>query len=153
MLAERIKQIVSDFNQGIPEDEQLWHYNYGGAHWQNKLDLPKDEELPFAERNKYLLLLWQDRDKKKNEFGATDGYTFTGELLLLVRSKLSDEDYNYKYETHIKHLYAESDNVEDSINVCEEWMVTRWKEIEVENVYDTNLDGLKIQFTLTYEYY
>lgn len=149
MLVERVKEIVSNFNQGIPEVEQLWHFNYGAAHWQNLKDFPKDEELPFKARNRYLLLLWQDREKIKNEYGATVGYTFTGEFLLMVRSKISDEDYNYKYDTHIKNLYAESDLIDNDFTSCEEWLVKKWKEIEVENVYDTNMDGLKIQFTLT----
>lgn len=148
MLVERIKQIVDNFNNGIPVVDHKWKFNYGKEHWQNLKDLPNDEDLPFAERIKYVFLGWQDREFIKNEYGATIGYTFTGELMLLVRSKISDEDYNYKYDIHIKNLQAESNAIEKSFSICEEWLVKRWKEIEVENIYDTNMDGLKVQFTI-----
>lgn len=148
MLVERIQEIVGNINSA--NENELYHFNYGAAHWQNVNDFPDDGELPFEERNKYVLLLWQDRDKKFNEYGSLTGYEFTGEMLLVVRSQIMDADYNDKYERHIKDLYAESDKMDSDFNSCEEWLVTRWKEIEVENVYDTNVDGLKILFTLTY---
>lgn len=147
MLVERLEELIDDFN--FPTDPvKLWHFNYGKEYWQNLQDLPNDAEIPFAERNKYVLLLWQDVDPKFNEFGVVESNTITGELLLMVRSKISDEDYNYKYQTHIKNLHAESANMVENFSVCDDWLIKRWKQIEVENAFDTNLDGLKIQFTL-----
>ena len=141
MLVERLKEAC---------DNVEWEFNYGRGHWQNLLDVPDDSDQPFADRKKYFLLLWKDRDFKLNDYGAIDGYIFDGELVLCVRSKLSDEDYNEKYETHIKNLELEIEKIFDNITSCEQWLITRWKEIEVENEYDTNLDGLKVRFQITY---
>lgn len=142
MLIEKLKQVSKQLG---------WEFNYGKGHWQNIQDLPDDGDLPFAQRKKYFLLLWKDREKIKGGYGETTGYRFTGEFLLVVRSRMSDEDYNYKYETHIKNLESEANKFDGAINDCDDFVVARWKEIEVENMYDTNMDGLKIQFTVEHE--
>lgn len=147
MLVERLEEMVEDFNVStLPQ--KIWYFNYGKEYWQNLQDLPNDAELPFPERRKYVLLLWQDVDPKFNEFGVVESNTITGEMLLVVRSNISDADYNFKYQTHIKNLHAESSNMIENFTICDEWLIKRWKQIEVENAFDTNLDGLKIQFTL-----
>ncbi len=141
MLIEKLKEVAGLIG---------WEFNYGKGHWQNLQDLPDDSTKLFEERNKYFLLLWKDREKTKNKYGATTGYIYTGEFLLVVRSRQDDEDYNYKYETHIKNLENESDKFESYFYGCDNYVIKRWKEIEVENMYDPNLDGLKIQFTIEY---
>lgn len=147
MLVESLKQIVSQFvAQGLK-----WNFNYGKDHWQNTANYPDDAELPFAERQKYLLLLWKDRTFAVNKHGAVTGYTFDGEMVLLVRSKISDPTYDYKYETHIKNLETETEKLFNAIPDCDGWTIKAWKETEVENLYDANMDGLKIRFTFEYE--
>jgi hypothetical protein len=147
MLVESLEEVVSQFvAQGLK-----WNFNYGKDHWQNTGDYPEDAELPFAERQKYLLLLWKDRTFAVNKHGAVTGYTFDGEMVLLVRSKISDPTYDYKYETHIKNLEAETERLFNSIPDCDSWTIKAWKETEVENIYDANMDGLKIRFTFEYE--
>lgn len=143
MLVEKLKQTA--------ETVFDWKFDYGKDYWQNKGDYPDDSLLPFAERKKYLLLLWKDRDKIKNKHGATIGYRFTGSMLLTVRSRFNDPDYQYKYDTHIKNLEELADQLEDQFHECEDWCVKAWKEIEVENQFDTNMDGLKINFTIEYD--
>lgn len=143
MLVEKIKSIA--------ETVLNWNFKYGKDHWQNKEDYPDDSLLDFEERQKYLLLLWKDRDKIKNKHGATVGYIFTGSMLLSVRSKFNDPSYIYKYETHIKNLEALADQLEEQFFECDDWTVKAWKEIEVENQFDTNMDGLKINFTIEYD--
>lgn len=150
MLVESLKQIISQFNS-LTAPNNKWTFNYGKEYWQNKGDYPKDEELPFAERQKYLFLLWKDRGFIINKNGAMIGTRYDGEMVLLVRSKISDPTYDYKYETHIKNLEAESERVYNSFLDCDGWTITAWKEIEVENEYDTNMDGLKIKFTVEYD--
>lgn len=142
MLVEKFKEICL---QGS------WQFNYGAGHWQNVQDFKDDSDLDFENRKKYFLLLWQDREVLLNEYGAVIGYEFTGESVFCVRSKISDEDYNYKYEAHIKNLRNEISKIFNSVNTCEEWTIKRWKEVEVENEYDTNVDGLKIEFTFRYD--
>ncbi len=143
MLVEKIKSIAETvFN---------WKFDYGKDYWQNRGDYPDDSLLPFEEREKYLLLLWKDRDKIKNKHGATVGFNFTGSMLLMVRSKFDDPNYQYKYDTHIKNLEALADQLEEQFFECDDWTVKSWKEIEVENQFDTNMDGLKINFTIEYD--
>lgn len=151
MLVEKLKEIVVKFNNALDERLELYHFHYGKGHWQNLLDLPNDELMPFEQRNKYLQLFWQDRDNKINDYSAITGADYTGEMLLTVRSKFDDPSYEYKYETHIKNLYAESENIINEFRICDGWTVKRWKETEVENMMDTNLDGLKISFTLEFD--
>ena len=141
MLVERLKEACDSIG---------WNFNYGRGHWQNLNDFPDDSQYPFPQRAKYFLLLWKDRDFKINDYGAVVGYSFEGEVVLCVRSKISDADYNFKYEEHIKNLEIEAEKLFEDFTSCEEWTMKRWKEIEVENEYDTNLDGLKVRFTVEF---
>jgi len=97
------------------------------------------------------MLLWKDRDFLINSFGAVEGYIFDGEIILAVRSRLSDPDSEYKYETHIKNLELEVEKLFEDFTVCEEWTIKKWKEIEVQNEYDTNMDGLKVRFQFEFK--
>lgn len=140
MIVDKLKEIAEGFD---------WTFEYGPDDWQNLGDYELDDNKPFNERKKYFLLLWKDTDPKLNSFGATDGITYEGEIVLMVRSKMSDPSYEYKYETHIKNLEALSRQAREELLGCNDgWMVTKWKETEVTNVYDTNMDGLKIRFVV-----
>lgn len=147
MLVESLKEIVNQFNIiGLK-----WTFKYGKDDWQNKGDYPKDDQLPFVERQKYLFLLWKDRGFVINKHGAVAGTKYDGEMVLLVRSKISDPTYEYKYETHIKNLEGECERLYNAFLDCDGWLITSWRETEVSNIYDTNMDGLKIKFTIEYE--
>lgn len=141
MLVERLKEACDSIG---------WNFDYGKDFWQNLKDLPDDGSLPFNERAKYLMLLWRHREFILNDYGAIVGYTFNGEIVLSVRSKFSDPSFDYKYETHIKNLEIETEKIFDNFTSCEEWTIKKWGDDEVENEYDTNLDGLKIRFTVEF---
>jgi len=142
MLVKSIKEIAENLN---------WKFDYGKDYWQNRGDYADDGNLPFEERKKYLSLLWKDRDFVINKHGGIEGYVFFGEMLLLVRSRISDPTYQYKYQTHIEKLEACAELLYQEFNDCDGWKIKAWKEIEVSNVYDTNMDGLKINFTMEYD--
>lgn len=150
MLVEKLKEIVSQFNTATAPNPK-WNFKYGKDEWQNTGDYKEDHALPFFDRQKYLFLLWKDRGFVINKHGAVTGSKFEGEMVLLVRSKISDPTYDYKYETHIKNLEAETEKIYNSFSDCDGWTFTYWKETEVSNIYDTNMDGLKIKFTVEYE--
>ncbi|WP_445454097.1 hypothetical protein [Flavobacterium sp. 25HG05S-40] len=131
-----------------PPADQLYHYAYGKDEWQNLADHPKDENKQFEQRNKYFKVLWIDDDPTFNQYSGVERMKFDGEMLILASSKLSDGSYEYKYETHIKNLKALAMSFCDKLADCDNYQVTRWKMIEVENIYDNNLDGVKIQFSV-----
>lgn len=143
MLIEKLKEISIEEN---------WIFAYGKDHWQNLTDDQIDDELPFEDRKKYLKLLWKDSARSFDQYGTETTRTFTGDLLVLVRSKISDSNYEYKYEKHIANLEAIIDRqLILKFDICERFVIKSWRQTEVENVYDSNLDGLKISFTIDYE--
>lgn len=149
MLQERIKETVNNLNAPAPA-EQLFHFAYGKDHWQNLADHSKDDNKPFEERNKYFKLLWVDDTHKMNSFSAVEIITFDAELLILASSKITDPSYEYKYENHIKKLKEQAAIFYDKFIDCSNWSITAWKVIEVENIYDNNLDGIKIKITASH---
>ena len=123
-------------------------YQYGAAHWQNLIDAGDDTGLPFENKTKYLLFLWHDEEDQINEYGACTGHNYIGELLLMVRSKLSDESQETKYRDAVKYLKTVADMLREQYIDCEGFRVKQWKKIEVYDEFDTNMDGLKIRFTI-----
>lgn len=139
MLVEKIEAIAQALN---------WKFKYGKAHWQNLGDFPDDADLPFAERQKYLQLLWKDRTGILNGYGVEEGEVFDGEFVLAVRSRLTDPTYQYKYDTHIKGLELLLQDMQAAMMDCDGLTIKSWRETEVENLYDANMDGLKVTFRI-----
>lgn len=123
-------------------------YQYGASHWQNLLQAEDDTDIPFENKIKYLLFLWHDEDDILNEHGGLQGHTFTGELLLMVRSKLSDESQETKYRDAVRHLKDVANLLREEYVDCDGFYMKQWKKIEVYDEFDTNMDGLKIRFTI-----
>lgn len=123
-------------------------FQYGSEHWQNLIDAEDDTVKTFEQKKKYLLFLWHDEDDILNDQGGCEGYTYTGELLLMVRSKLSDESQETKYQDAVKYLKGVANEVRDQYLDCDGYWVKQWKKIEVYDEFDTNMDGLKIRFTI-----
>jgi hypothetical protein len=153
MLTEKLTEITAELNQNEPQGfRDIWNFVDGNNEWQNLGDYPEDAGLEFAKRKKYLLLLWKDREHTLSDLGSVQGFTFTGDMILSVRSKISDPTYNYKYEQHIKNLYSVSEKILNMFSDCDGFVIKRWKESEVIDTFDTNMDGLKISFTIEFTY-
>jgi len=119
-------------------------------HWQNLNDFECDHHLSFDERKKHLLLVYVDFQKLFNEYNSIESITYDFQFILAVKSKLDDPDYQFKYDTHIKNLTAEIDKLIDRISHCSDGIQMKsYKATEVENIIDTNLDGLKVNVSLT----
>ncbi|WP_312557901.1 hypothetical protein [Empedobacter brevis] len=142
MLAEKIKVISNSLG---------WKFNQGSDVWQNLVDFPDDCENPFEEKQIYCLLLWNDDETIFNEFSTPTRIDFTGEFVLAVRSRIDDKDYNQKYDNHIKHLKKVLQSFYNQFGLCEDFNITRAKESEVVNVYDNNLDGVKVNYSINVE--
>lgn len=140
MLVEKLEQISKELG---------WSFNYGNHFWQNLNDFEDDSKLPFDEKQIYCLLLWQDVERKFNEYSTPVQRVFNGELILCVRSHMDEVDYYQKYNNHIKQLRIVLEDFYNLFHSCEEFNLVRAKEIEVANTYDTNLDGIKLEFTIS----
>ncbi|MEC4050656.1 hypothetical protein OX284_014550 [Flavobacterium sp. SUN046] len=149
MLVDQFKTIVNSFNSN---GNSTWNFEYGADHWQNlKSSLVDEQQIQFILRQKYLLLLWKDRSFIINDQGAIEGCQYDGEFVLTVRSKISDPTYEYKYETNIKNLESQTEMIFNEFSDCDGWCIKKWKETEVENLWDDNMDGLKVSFTIEWK--
>jgi len=143
--------MIVDYTDQFATTVLGYKFQYGAKEWQNLLDAEDDTMLTFEEKQKYLLFLWKDRKLIINEHGGIEGFKFKGELLLMVRSKLSDESQETKYKDAVEHLQSESIKIMLSYLDCDGFWVKDWNEIEVYDEFDTNMDGLKIQFTIEFK--
>lgn len=134
MIVEKIKQIAKDLN---------YKFNYGAYEWQNLIDLTENNQI-------YLLLLWKDTNRVFNDYNVIEKTSYTGEFILCKRSNFQEPDYNYKYENYIKELETEAKNIIKNISICDNLLLEKWSETEVSDQLDTNLDGLKINFQITF---
>lgn len=125
-----------------------YHFCYGKMHWQNLGDFPLQYDMLWEERKKYFHLIFVNRTNQFNDFNAIDTINFEGTFILSVRSKITDQDYEFKHEHNIKGLQLEIESILKNITACSSMQITRWKETEVEDMFDANLDGLKIDFTI-----
>lgn len=140
MLVDKFKEIAEGLG---------WFFNYGDYHWQNLNDFEDDTSL---ENQKIaFLLLWKDRDKHLNDFNVVTAETFEGEFIMAVRSKFDDKDHNDKYEQRIKKIEEKSALFSNLITDCDSLFIKYWKETEVENALDTNVDGIKVKFRIRHE--
>ncbi|WP_299153085.1 hypothetical protein [uncultured Christiangramia sp.] len=139
--------MIVDFTERLATDAG-YGYQYGAEHWQNLLDAPDDTKTDFESKKKYWLFLWHDDDDILNDYGGCEGHVFTGEFLLMIRSKISDESQEMKYKDGVRYLKELSNEIRDMYNDCDGYRVKKWKKIEVYDQFDTNMDGLKIKFTI-----
>lgn len=74
--------------------------------------------------------------------------TYTGKFMLLVSSDV-DEDYKTKYNDHIKPLITDSTQIiKDSI-LCSDHEINKFQTVEVINLFDVNLDGVLVNYSIT----
>lgn len=74
--------------------------------------------------------------------------TYSGKFMLLLSSDI-DEDYSTKYTTYIKPLL---DNGTQSIKnnlLCGDYQINKFQTIEIINLFDNNLDGILVNYSVT----
>lgn len=141
MLIEKLSQIA---------EERGFDFNIGDEHWQNLLDGVDDVDSDFEKKKVYMLVFSDKESAKIDGFGGVSDNFFTGVFLLAVRSRISDFDFNYKYEKHIKPLKELWKQIRDvDFTNCEgislkSYNVEGWRE----NYLDTNLDCLEVRLTI-----
>lgn len=144
MLVEKIKEIANA--RGL-------EFNIGNDEWQNLLDAVDDTALPFEDKKVYLLLFSEKENRSYGKNYAVTSNNYNAIFLLAVRSKISDPNFEYKYDNHIKPLKELAREIEDNdFGICEDltlksFSLEGWRE----NYYDTNLDCVEVRLSVDYD--
>jgi len=119
-----------------------WTFSYGNRANHNLIRSSLDD-------NKIYLLLDPVRiSQPSDEFGGVKETVFTGNFILGIQSTI-DKTYEEKYEDNIKPLKNnELPKIKTLLN-CGDYEITAWSFFEDINLYDTNLDGLVVSYTIS----
>lgn len=137
-MKEKLQQIAR--NNG-------WSFDYGRDDYSN-LERSDDKE--------FYLFLDPIEELVRFEEGAQEvGRTYNGRLLLLMVSDYDrvydDQEGNIpsegKYEKYIKQCKEEVMKIANAF--CWEYDILQWRMLEVINLYDTNFDGVLVNFQIT----
>lgn len=79
---------------------------------------------------------------------GTETNTYSGKFMLLVSSDI-DEDYKQKYISNIKPLMSGATKSIKNELVCAEATINKFTQVEVINLFDINLDGLLITYSIS----
>jgi hypothetical protein len=117
-----------------------WGFEYSRADYQN---LNEDIEAGKV----YLFLDPIQTESKFTETG-NETLTYTGKLMLLLSSDV-DEEYIDKYNDYIKPLFKFNlQAIKDEL-ACDDYQINSFKSTEIINLFDANLDGILINYTIT----
>ena len=119
-------------------------YLYGLGHWLNLDDMEDDVEYPANKKN-VLVKLWEVCRTRESRTGHLLNTEWEGKLTIGVRSRIDDEDYQFKFENHIEWCYGYWDQIVNSFDACG-YVFTYDKINEYENYFDHNEDGIIIEF-------
>lgn len=139
MLVQKVKEICNV--KGLT-------YKGGDDFWLNLSDYPEDADLPFEERQKYVFLRPANEKGNINGYGAIESFDIDFNIVLAVRSKLSDESFDYKFDTHIKKLKPIARDFIESFSSCDGFLLKAFSMSIVTDVYDTNMDGYLIKILM-----
>lgn len=128
-----------DILKNIAESND-WVFKYARQDFQNLYDEMEND----------LVHLFVDPITIDTVFSATgnETITYSGKLMLLVSSDIGD-DYETKYENTIKELIATSTSRITQRMICEDATINKFQTVEVINLFDYNLDGVLVNYSIT----
>lgn len=120
-----------------------WVFEYSRTDYQNLTnDIENDKIYFFVDP----III----DSKFSDSG-TESKTYSGRIMILVSSDV-DEDYNYKYENHIKPLIENTSGIIKNNFSCSDFELMKFQTTEVINLFDSNLDGILINYAASNPY-
>jgi len=118
-----------------------WTFSYGNRANHNLIRSSLDDNQI------YLLLDPVRTSQPSDEFGGEKETVFTGNFILGIQSTI-DKTYEEKYEDNIKPLKNnELPKIKNLLN-CGDYQLNGWSFFEDINLYDTNLDGLVVTYSI-----
>lgn len=142
MLVEKIKKIATQRN---------FEFKIGNEHWQNLIDAKDDVDKEFKDKKVHLLLFTEKESRTYGDFAVKDDNR-NAIFLLAVRSRISDKDFDYKYDKHIKPLKELARDIEDNdFGICDDmslksYSIEGWRE----NYLDANFDCVEVRISVEY---
>lgn len=120
---------------------QGWSFDYGRTDFHNLFNEVETDVL-------HLFLDPVERSKVRNDSGNIEEYVYSGNMILLLNSDIDEGgDYNFRYTEYIKPiLEGHIETIEEDLICGNEATIKEWKEIEVINMFDQNLDGVIITY-------
>lgn len=120
-----------------------WIFDYGRKDYLNlNDDMETDKIYLFAEPIEI---------SSKFSDSGNEQKTYSGKLMILVSSDL-DETYLQKYENHIQPLIQNAGDILKNAMVCDEYEILNFKSMEVINLFDYNVDGVLITYSVNEPY-
>ncbi len=88
-------------------------------------------------------------DSTFDEQNGAESKTYSGSFMILASSDIDEEDYDIRYQTYMKPLLSgASETIKTAIQCDGSVIITTWREIEIINVFDYNLDGIVVTYSL-----
>jgi hypothetical protein len=132
--------IYTEFKQTAEDNN--WVFIYARKDFQNLFNEIEDKEKI------YLFLDPIQRSQEFDEYGSEETVNYSGTFMLLKSSDF-DEGYQERYEDDIRPLInAELGKLTKSL-ACTDLTINSWNTTEIVNIFDYNLDGIVVKFTIS----
>ncbi len=143
MLVEKLRQISAT---------RGFEFHIGDEQWQNLIDASDDVDQPFANKKVHILLFSDKESSRFDDYGGEIENQYSAIFLLAVRSRISDPNFEYKYDNHLKPLKDLARTIKDQdFLVCDDitlktFGIEGWRE----NHLDTNFDCVEVRMSIEY---
>lgn len=119
-----------------------WVFTYARKDYSNLYDEDIDVNIP------HLFVDPIELDEIFDEYNNVESTNYNGSFMLLLSSDIDEEDYNSRYQKYIKPIINTSlQSIKDELQ-CEEITIQSWRVVEVIDVFDFNLDGVLVTFSI-----
>lgn len=124
---------------------EAWPFVYARKDFQNLFDEIEKKQVPHLFLDPVII------EDVENDMNVVEAKVFSGDFMILVSSDI-DEEYNARYQNHIKPLIDSAIvKIKDSIRCGHKVTFNTWRTVEVINAFDYNFDGLIVSYNVTIE--
>lgn len=123
-----------------------WVFDYARSDYHNIFD--KKEQKNTI----HLFVDPLQTGKLRGDNGSLERLVYSGSMMLLYSSNLSEGNYEERYEKYIKPIIDTQIKVVEDALLCEhQATIESWNELEVINIFDYNFDGVIVTFKISFE--